>query len=458
MNFEFITASQDLFWLIGLVAFFAIVFPMARSTWLFWKQEVYKVESIQFVLLELRLPREVRKSPRAMEQALAAIHALRNSPNDFGERWMDGEITRWYSFEVVSFGGEVHFYMRVYKKQRDIIEAALYSFYSDLEIVEVEDYTKRFPKNVGELYQRGYDMWGSELKLKREDAYPIKSYIDFEEIDEDRQFDPMSVCLEILGKIKKEEIIAIQILLEPADHNWKDKWKDLVEKLRLKEDPRKAKAREQAGYKRKIEFEGGILPHFPIIKSGEDKKDEFGSFTKSFMRTPGETDVLKAVEENLAKPAFETMIRFIYLSPKELFYDTFPRRGIMAIFNQYASADLNSFERNESVSTRTKIWHWPHILPATRNEYKKQRLLINYRHRELPHETFMGKVLTSHWYNWNFISKTFTLSNRSVATIFHPPTFVVLTAPHIKRVESKKMGPPSGLPIYGGEEDIEKFK
>lgn len=453
--YQFIFASQDLFWLFGVVVFFAIMFPLAQSAWLFWKQEKYK-EEIPFVLLEIKMPRETLKSPRAMEQALSAIHALRNFAGDFSEIWIEGEVTRWYSFEMVSFGGEVRFYMRIYRKQREIIEAALYSFYPDLEIIEAEDYTKRFPKNVGELYQRGYDMWGAELMLAREAAYPIKSYIEFESPDENKQYDPISICLEVLAKIKKEEIIAIQILLEPAWPKWKDEWKDLVENLRNKEDAQKASGR-SSGFERKIEFEG-ILPHFPIKRVGEDDKDNFSGLRKSFLRTPGETDVLKAVEENLSKPAFETMIRFIYLSPKELYYDTFPRRGIMAIFNQYASSDLNSFVRNEPTSTRTRIWHWPHILPATRNEYKKQRLLFDYRNREMVHHTFMGKLLTSHWMNWNFIHKKFILSNRSVATIFHPPTFQVLTAPHIKRVESKKMSPQAGLPIYGGEEELEKYK
>ncbi len=448
-------ASKDLFLLLGTGLLFAILFPITQSTWLFWKQEKYKEET-QFILVELRMPREVRKSPKAMEQILSAVHALRNYAGDFGEIWIDGEVTRWYSLEMVSFGGEVHFYMRFYKKQRDLIEAAFYSYYPDLEIVDAEDYTKRFPKNVGELYQRGYDMWGSELVLSKKDAYPIKSYLDFEAVEEEKQYDPISLALEVLGKIKKEEVIAVQILLEPADPKWKDKFKDLVEQLRLKEDPKKKKSG-GSSYERKIEFEG-ILPHFPIQKAGEGKDSEFGGFTKSFLRTPGETDVLKAIEENLSKPAFETVIRFIYMSPKELYYDTFPRRGIMGIFNQYASADLNSFVRNEAMSTRTKIWHWPHIAPVTRNEYKKQRLLMDYHRRELPHHTFMGKFLTSHWFNWNFHSRKFILTNRSIATIFHPPTFLVLTAPHLKRVDSRKMSPPSGLPIYGGEEEMEKYK
>jgi hypothetical protein len=35
---------------------------------------------------------------------------------------------------------------------------------------------------------------------------------------------------------------------------------------------------------------------------------------------------------------------------------------------------------------------------------------------------------------------------------------VTLTAPHIQRIESRKVAPPAGLAIYGGEEEIERFR
>jgi hypothetical protein len=52
----------------------------------------------------------------------------------------------------------------------------------------------------------------------------------------------------------------------------------------------------------------------------------------------------------------------------------------------------------------------------------------------------------------------FELNTESLATLFHPPTRMVLTAPHIERVESRKSGAPAGLAVYGEESDIEKFK
>ncbi|MCH7883427.1 hypothetical protein IIA95_03365, partial [Patescibacteria group bacterium] len=41
-----------------------------------------------------------------------------------------------------------------------------------------------------------------------------------------------------------------------------------------------------------------------------------------------------------------------------------------------------------------------------------------------------------------------------LATIFHPPSYLVLTAPFIKRVEAKRLGPPAGLEIFGEEEEV----
>ncbi|MEK7554970.1 MAG: hypothetical protein AAB518_03235, partial [Patescibacteria group bacterium] len=237
--------------------------------------------------------------------------------------------------------------------------------------------------------------------------------------------------LEMLGKLKQGEMVGIQIIIAPEGPEWAEHWEDLVEKLQ------ESKKKE----KRAI--------------TGEGETESFSSFT---VRTPGQTDVLKAVEKNLSKPAFETILRFVYFSPKSIFYDSFARRGITGAFNQYGSLDTNRFVQNYSVSTRTKIWNFPYIFPHTRNEYRQRRLIFNYRHRQPPPEVFMGRILTSTFFNWNTHSRWFSMNAECIATVFHPPTFLVLTAPHIQRMESRKVGPPAGLAIYGDEKDLSDFQ
>ncbi|MBI5220757.1 MAG: hypothetical protein HY978_02895, partial [Candidatus Liptonbacteria bacterium] len=230
-------------------------------------------------------------------------------------------------------------------------------------------------------------------------------------------------------KLKPEEIVGIQILIQPVRPEWRDEFKPVVEELKAK-----------ASLK-------------PEAMAGE----ALAALGKA-MRTPGETEVLRAVERNLSHPAFKTLIRFIYLSPKSMFYDSFARRGLVGSFNQYAAYDMNHFVQNYSMSTRVRLWHWPHFFPRRREQVRKSRLLLYYCKREIPTKPFMGKLISSYFMNWNFASKMYIMTTESLATLFHPPTFVVLTAPHVKRVESRKYAPPAGLPIYGEDRDVDKLK
>lgn len=410
-----------LFYLYWWVLAAIILMPTFVSTWLFWRRHHFK-NAIRYILLEIRMPREVSRSIKAMEQVFNAIHNLKNTAGDFQELWVDGEIRRPYMLELVSFGGEIHFYLRVYFKQRNLIEAAFGSYYTDVELTEVDDYLDRLPSSVRELYDHSYDMYGVEIKLTRPNYYPIRSYEEFESPAEEKEYDPISVFLEVLAKVKKEEFFGYQIIISPAE--WPSSFQHEVEKLR------ETKAKQVVG---------------------ED-------FSRFQFRSPGETEVLEAVEKNMSKPPFRCTLRIIYFSPKTLFYDSFARRAITSTFNQYGALHTNSFSPNYITGTLAKVWHFPYLFPNIRNDYRKARLLYNYRHRDfMPHE-FMGKVLTSSFWNWNNKSLEIYLNTESLATIFHPPTKYVLTAPHLERVESRKAGPPAGLAIFGDEEDIQRFE
>lgn len=424
---------------------FLLVFPVFRSTWLHYRQELFRAAQ-EWTLLEIHIPREIRKGPKAMEQVLGAIHQLRNSPGTLKETYWDGEVTRSFSLEVVSFGGQVHFYIRTFSKFKDLVEAAIFAYYPDIELEEVEDYAKLFPENYEKMATQGLDLWGTELVLRKDSAYPIRSYKEFEAPDEEHQYDPISAILEVLSKVKKEEVVGIQMLIAPADPKWAEEGQKVVDKLRDKKPggggPPKAK--------NKIDFSTGILPVIETVVP--EKKDE----AKALTRTPGETDTLKAIEENLRKPAFETLIRLLYLAPKASFFDTLAKKGVLSAFNQYGSNDLNSFAENSAAAT--KIGSWGLLFPNIRTAYTKQRMLLNYRQRQTPIGPLMGKIITSHIFNTNFFSQRSVLSSESLATIFHPPTFLVLTAPHLRRVESRRAGPPAGLAIFGEESHIEKFQ
>jgi hypothetical protein len=411
---------------------FIVLLSLFESLWLFWRQSIFK-SKLEFVFLEMRIPREINTTPQAMEQILRAIYALRNAPGNFIEKYWDGVVTVWYGLEMVSFGGEIHFYIRVPKKQRNIIEAAFFSYYRDVELIEVPDYVEKLPQNIIDMYEKDLDMWGTELVLGKEEAYPIKTYPFFrkEPVDNEKEayLDPIATFLEILAKARAGEVIGIQILIAPAASDWVKRWESLLEDLRKP----------------------------AVVSLGSGDSEANAPKEVPIARTPGQVSVLEAVENNLSKPAFDTMIRIIYMSPREVFYDSLASKGLVGAFNQYSMLNLNSFTQNAGMSARASAWTWPHVFVNRRGLYRKQRMLFNYLNREIPPETWMGRFVTSYPLNFNFATRRVVLNIESIATIFHPPTAFVLTAPHVKRVESRKMAPPAGLAIFGEEKEIEHY-
>jgi len=404
---------------------FLILFPLARSAWFAWRHAFFLKKS-KWTYLEMKIPREILRSPRGMDQVFQSVHTLRNTPSDFQEKWWDGEHPRPFTFEMVSFGGEVHFYVRCYYRIRALLEGAFYSAYPDVELLEVDDYMNRLPKTPTDAKALGYKIWGTEMVLKKPSMYPIKTYLEYEAPDEAQQFDPISVALETLAKVKKDEFLGIQINAVPGDtEEWREEAMEDLEKLR---EPKILKSKDPTA--------------FPLMVP----------------KSPGQTDVIKAIEANLAKPVFDCKIRAFYMSPAAEFYDSFARRGFLGMFNQYAHSDMNSFGQNITMASATRMWYFPYILPSVRTKMREQRIMQNYRTRSGYIHTFIGKLISSHFFNWNFYSKGAQLNTEALATIFHPPMQMVLTGPHTPRVESRKMGAPAGLPIYGDEGDIKEFQ
>ncbi len=417
------------FWPLWL--FIALVF-IAPGLWKAYIQEHYK-RSIKWVLFELRIPREVRKTPKAMEQVFAAIHSVQNSASDLQEEWWDGEVPMWFSCEAVSFGGEVHFYMRVPVVRRRHIEAALYAHYSDIEIVEVEDYIDRLPPAMSGLLDAGYKLFGNEFILVNKDVYPITTYVDYEAVAEEKELDPVSALLETLSRIKPQEHLWLQILVRPKVDEYITKWHEEGEK------------------------------EINMIKETTGKRKIFSQQFGEFImidRSPGDVEMMKSIERNISKPAFDVVIRQLYIATKDIYSATFGRRSIRMALNQYASETFNKFKYNVSAWTLAKIWYYPFIFPKRRARARQERIYYNYRNRNMYQETFSGTLLNMRLFNWGFkprrMSKKLSLNTEELATIYHLPTYIVLTGPLIKREEAKKMGPPAGLPIYG-EGDSEEL-
>ncbi|MBI2053095.1 MAG: hypothetical protein HYT34_02520, partial [Candidatus Ryanbacteria bacterium] len=158
-----------------------VSFSLFISAWLHYRQTLYK-KGIGWTILEIKMPREIDKSPKAMDQFFSAIYGLRNAASNLVEKYWDGEVPLWFSMELVSFGGEIHFYIRTPSKHKNVVMSHLYANYPSLDIDETPDYIERFPAHIQELHADGMELWGTELLLVKADAYPVRTYLQFEDI------------------------------------------------------------------------------------------------------------------------------------------------------------------------------------------------------------------------------------------------------------------------------------
>ena len=291
------------------------------------------LSSLEWTLLEIRVPREVNKSPKGMEQVFAALYGVFLGPTRWQDKIFKGKTGDWFSFELAGTSGEIHFYVRTQKQYRNLVESQIYAQYPDAELAEVEDYLTPLPRF---LPNDEYDLWGGELILSKEDAYPVRTYPEFEEKGTGpevvKRIDPVASLAETLSTLEYKEYISIQLLIRPAGDGWIKKGQAVVDKLMGK----KAKSKEDWLAKAVFSIDA-LLPGGSPAKT-EDKKEKE-------QLSPGMQDTLKAVEKKFTKLGFESGIRLVYIFPKGSFHKTH-LVAMNGAFKQFASPSLNSFKLN----------------------------------------------------------------------------------------------------------------
>jgi len=370
---------------------------LAQKMWLSYVQADFIRKNFQFVMLEVKLPRTIDKTPIAMELVLQSL--FQGGSGNWYERWWQGKVDPWFSLEMVSLEGSVKFFIRTPSKFKKIIESHIYAQYPTIEVFEVQDYVSLAPyiHEVGE-----WSMWGCEYKLTKPDAYPIQTYVDFKldsaMMKEEQKSDPITSVIELLGSIGRGQQIWMQILVQAngdryktagklfKKHDWKEEGKNVIK-----------------GLQKKYSGDDGAKP------------------------TKTDLEAMAAIERSLSKIGFDCGIRTIYLARKE-FFDPSNISGVIGAFRQYSSQTLNGFKH-----TQTTGFDYPW------QDYKDYRL--NRKKRDL----FDAYVRRSFFYA-PYKRKPFVLNSEELATIYHFPGGVAET-PTFDRIESKKSEPPSNLPV-----------
>jgi len=401
----------------------------AFHLWHHYRQERF-IMNIKWVLLEIQVPRDVIKTPAAMELIFSNAF-YHKSFKGFWEQYMIGAPWLWFSLEIVSIDGRVHFYIRTPTRIRDLVETQIYAQYPQAKVIEVPDYVF----NVPEYTKEGdWNMWGCEFTKLKEDFLPIKTYKGFGDdlktgIKEEFKIDPITPTIEFLGSMRKGQQVWIQIVIR-----------------------QNIKTYHNHTTGKHVDFNQGAIDFLDTILKGyvriHDADNPDLPTARQVFLPEHLKPVVTAITENMTKIHFDAGIRVVVLSDKRLISnDKFNelRRDIRLIFRQFAQPFSNELNRVSPTQFDTP-WSDPTGLALTKI---KRRMLDFYRMRTFFHPpiqyTFKYPAVLSMFFP-SGKPNVFVLSNEELATIYHFPGMVSET-PSFKRIESKIAKPPSNLPV-----------
>ncbi|MEK7126069.1 MAG: hypothetical protein AAB835_01090, partial [Patescibacteria group bacterium] len=93
----------------------------ALALWLVMKRSEF-IAAQKYVLLEIKPPRNLVKTPLAMEAFLSTLH-LSGGESTWYVRWFKGGIRAFFSLEIASFEGQVHFFVWTRANLRRMVES-----------------------------------------------------------------------------------------------------------------------------------------------------------------------------------------------------------------------------------------------------------------------------------------------------------------------------------------------
>ncbi|MBA3789104.1 hypothetical protein H0X32_01760 [Patescibacteria group bacterium] len=409
-NFSVLLFLSPIWIPLALIRFTAVRYVQAKRAEFFASQE--------YVLLELRIPRDTSKTPKSMELFFANMH-IGTGETTWWKKFVLGNVRAWWSFEIVSIGGRVHFYIWTRVGFRRLVESYLYAQYPGLEIIEAEDYAR-----VNDPLDADHDLWGCEYALKRPDPYPLKTYVDYEIEPGDKPeetVDPLAQLIELMGAIGPNEQMWLQFIVRQTKtekwggmfttkknaagktYTWKDEADEIIEELREKHSKKNTHVDPATGAM--IETQGFPNP------------------------TKGMNETIASIERKTGKQGFDVGIRCIYSGTKDAF------QGIMVtalinLFKPFNDESRNNIGLASTFGGSFNDYPWEDR-GGHRRTFLKGEVLRMYRYRSYYYDPYVGPWMI--------------LSSEELATLYHIPSSAV-TTPNLPRIQSATAGAPSNLP------------
>lgn len=352
------------YFILGIIVVMATVFTV-------WEiRRKYILGTLQLRVLLVKLPQ--RPPAVSREEGLKEIHYTSQLLSALGS------LNAPFVFEVAvhNSGEEIHFYVSVPDDAVDFTIRQIQGLWNDASVDKVEDYTIFNPYGASD---------GAFLKEKYNFVLPIRTF-------EETSIDTFSSILSNFARLEREgEGAALQIVTRPAPSGSKKVLTDFVYKL-----------------KKGAKLEDALRDNRAITL--KDVQQALGGKKESIGNQPVlEEEVIKAVEQKLAKPLFAVTIRIVAASLNEQRAQEL-LQSLAGSFDQF-QAPL----RNDFVATRPR---------------DQKHFVVQYAFRQFEPKHSM------------------ILGSDELVSIFHLPTSGTET-PRVKWLKTKEAPPPSVLPVEG---------
>lgn len=379
-------------------------FVLGILFWRMWRRFLTKkyISGMEWVMLEIKMPKDIRRSPLAMELVLDALY--QTSSGTWADKLFKGRVQDWFSLELVSIEGSIHFFIRAPKMYKNFLESQIYSQYPSVELYEVSDYAKNI---VYKDDESAWQPWGLEYRLKGEDYLPIATYVDFgldkEGIKDEERIDPLTTVLEFMSTCGKGEQLWLQIGVKVSGERFHKK--------------------------------GTYFQKQDWVKEGQAKIDEIntkyskdGGSAGELQMTETDKNMVKAITRNISKIGFDVNIRGFYWVHKSAKFDVSKIKGLIGLFRPF---QLNAYNLIAIGLATDFDFPWQDFMNVRRQAIKR-RMFNAYKRRSFFYAPYR--------------KKPFVLNSEELATIFHFPGNVVET-PTFGRIGSRKGEPPTNLPV-----------
>ncbi len=388
------------FYTLPFVAPFVLI-KKIRQTWMKYARMSF-LHKQKKVLFEIILPKELKQSPVAMEEFLSSIH-VNPGESTFIATLFQGSTRPYWSFELVSIEGELHMYIWTWEKFKDMIESQFYAHFPDVELLEVEDYMNGLEADLEKL-----GIWGTDYKLTKSDAYPIKSYREWQldKLDSfknrDAVTDPLNSVFEKFASLGEGEVAILHIMFQyTRNKNWQKEVEEEIESI----------------YKNRSQ---------EITDLGDPEKVVQGWA----QLRPQDYDLVNTLRYSTEKDAYDVGIRSLYIARKEDF-----KPGIRVganhvnLFRSFEAPHLNDLKG---------IVHWLAGFDYPWHDPKRKI-------QDALRKKIIDAMKRRSYFHPPYVFKPLVLTTEELATIFHLP-ISRKSISLFKHKEHYRVRPPSNLP------------